>query len=50
MDLSELVIEAVKRDEESEFLVLMRDHHYLGVSYKIGVHFMLQFCKADGLR
>ena len=36
MDFSELVIEAVKRDEEAEFLVLMREHHYFGVPYKIG--------------
>ena len=36
MDLSELVIEAGKRDEESEFLALMREHHYLGAPHKIG--------------
>ena len=36
MDLSELAIEAVKRDEESELLVLMREHHYLVAPYKIG--------------
>ena len=34
--MSELVIEAVKRDEESEFLALMREHHYLGAPHKIG--------------
>ncbi len=34
--MSELVIEAVKRDEEAEFLARMREHHYLGAPYKIG--------------
>ena len=36
MDLSKLVVKAVKRDKESEFLALMRENHYLGASYKIG--------------
>lgn len=36
MDLSKLAIKAVRRQEETELLALMRGHHYLGVPYKIG--------------
>ena len=36
MDLADLVIVPVKRDEEANFLALMDRHHYLGAPYKIG--------------
>ena len=36
MNLSELVIVPVRRDEEEKFLALMRQHHYLGAPHKIG--------------
>ncbi len=36
MNLSELVIETVRRADEARFLALMREHHYLGVPHKIG--------------
>ncbi len=36
MNLSELIIEPVKREDEAEFLALMHQHHYLGAPHKIG--------------
>ena len=36
MNLSELVIETVRRADEARFLALMREHHYLGAPHKIG--------------
>lgn len=36
MSLSELAIVPVKREQEAEFLELMRRHHYLGMPHKIG--------------
>ena len=36
MNLSELVIEPVRREDEARFLALMRQHHYLGAPHKIG--------------
>lgn len=36
MNLSELVIEPVRREEEARFLALMQQHHYLGAPHKIG--------------
>ncbi len=36
MNLSELIIEPVKREDEAEFLALMHKHHYLGAPHKIG--------------